>query len=541
MKLIIALYFLFNLIIYGRSYINRINKNINAKFKKNGIYIIKNLLNNYYFKLKNNNLMLLKNFSLFHVIPIESNLFYIESIYKRRRLGIDKKNKVALFKRNENINQSNIIWNIIRIDEEKYYIKNINNGKCIEVNNYSLRCVNSFDYLETQNKVHKNISDIYIFNFIKLYELYKNKKKYFKIIEKDPIDIVIKYIDLTDKTLNRRGIKQMYKDQDNEELRFCLRSILNYIPWIRKIFILMPNKNVKFLKSIDEIDDKIIYINDKDFLGFDSANIFSFTFNLFKLEYFGISKNFIYMEDDFFIGKSLKKIDFFYYDESSKKVLPFLLTKFFHEMDKSDVENRFEQLFQIKDKIFPHSRYGWWLSIYMTNKYFIERYKRPLIDTVFTHNAIAENIDDLKEIYEEIKDFKYLKETLYSKERNVLTLNQPQFFNLYQLNIKNKKVHSIPYRYYEVELINKFNLDIELFVINTGGNHIPSKRHFNIQSKVMKKKYPFRILYEIKSEQNTKKIIFIISHKFINIIIKISIIIIFIKIFNFLVNFILLE
>lgn len=107
-------------------------------------------------------------------------------------------------------------------------------------------------------------------------------------------------------------------------------------------------------------------------------------------------------------------------------------------MDKSDVENRFKQLFQIKDKIFPHSRYGWWLSIYMTNKYFIERYKRPLIDTVFTHNAIAENIDDLKEIYEEIKDFKYLKETLYSKERNVLTLNQPQFFNLYQLNIKNK-------------------------------------------------------------------------------------------------------
>ena len=31
---------------------------------------------------------------------------------------------------------------------------------------------------------------------------------------------------------------------------------------------------------------------------------------------FGVSKNFIYMEDDFFIGKYLKKADFFYYDKS---------------------------------------------------------------------------------------------------------------------------------------------------------------------------------------------------------------------------------
>ena len=535
MKLIIVFGFLFNLIfIYGRNYINGNNRNNNV-FEINGVYIIKNLLNNYYFKLKNNNLVLLENFSFFHIIPFESNLFYIESIYKKKRLGIDKKNKVVLFNRNENINKSNVIWNIIKIGEGKYLIKNINNGMYMEINNYSLRCINSIDYLESQNEVYSKISNIYLFNFIKLY---KNKRKYFKIIEKVPIDVVIKYIDLTDKTLNRKGIKQIYKDQDNEELKFCLRSILNYITWIRKIFILMPNKKIKFLKNIDEIKEKIIYINDKDFLGFDSANIFSFTFNLFKLEDFGISKNFIYMEDDFFIGKPLKKFDFFYYDESSKKVLPFLLTKYFHEMDKNQVDNEFNKLFQKKDTIFPHSRYGWWLSIYSTNKYFIERYKHPLIDTVFTHNAIAENIDDLKEIYEEIKDYKYINETLYSKERNILTLNQPQFVNLYQLNIKNKKVHSIPYSYFEIELINKYNLNIELFVINTGGNHIPSKRHFNIQSKIMKKKFPYKIRYEIKSEQNNKKNLFIISYKFFNIIIKFSIIIIFVKIFNFLQNLI---
>jgi hypothetical protein len=239
------------------------------------------------------------------------------------------------------------------------------------------------------------------------------------------------------------------------------------------------------------------------------------------------------MEDDFFIGKPLKKFDFFYYDESKKKILPFLLTKYFHEINETYVNNEYNCLFQKKDKIFPHSRYGWWLSIYSTNKYFIEKYKCPLIEPVFTHNAISENIDDLKEIYEEIKNYKYINETLYSKERSIFTLNQPQFVNLYQLNIKNKKVHSIPYQYLEIELINKVNLDLELFVINTGGNHIPLKRHFNLQSKIMNNKFPFKIIYEINSEQNNKKYIFIRSHKFIKIIIKLSIIIICIKIFKF--------
>ena len=515
--------FIIIIIIHGRIYGKKC-----LIFKNNGVYIIKNLLSNYYFKLKNNNLILLDSFSYFHIIPFECNLFYIESLYMQKRLGIDKKNNVVLFKRYENY-KNNVIWYIKKISEGKFMIKNINNGKYMEINNYRLRCINSFDYLE-----NRNTKNIYLFNFIKLYELHPKKKQYFNIIEKEPIDLVIKYIDLTDKALNRKGIKQTYKDKDNEEIRFCLRSILNYIPWIRKVFILMPNEKIKFLKPIDEIEEKIIYINDKEFLGFDSANIFAFTFNLFRLDNFGISKNFIYMEDDFFIGKPLKKFDFFYYDESKKKILPFLLTKYFHEMNKTFVNNEYNYLFHKKEKIFPHSRYGWWLSIYATNKYFIEKYKCPVIEPVFTHNAIAENIDDLKEIYEGIKDYKYINETLYSKVRNIFTLNQPQFANLYQLNIKNKKVHSIPYHYFQIELINKVNLDIELFVINTGGNHIPSKRHFNMQSKIMNKKFPFKIIYENNSEKNKKKCIFIRSHKFINIIIKLFIIIICIKIFNFL-------
>jgi len=49
-------------------------------------------------------------------------------------------------------------------------------------------------------------------------------------------------------------------------LRYSLRSILQYIPWIRKIFIVMPNEKVRFLKPYDEIKDKFVYVNDKEFL-----------------------------------------------------------------------------------------------------------------------------------------------------------------------------------------------------------------------------------------------------------------------------------
>ena len=360
------------------------------------------------------------------------------------------------------------------------------------------------------------LSKKYLFNFLKLYEKGNLKQSHLKFIEKEPIDLVIKYIDLTDKSLSRIGITQIYKDKDNEELRYSLRSILEYLPWIRKIYILMPNLKVRYFKSVEQIKEKIVYIKDKDVLGFDSANIFAFTFNLYKLEKFGISKNFIYMEDDFFIGKLLKKFDFFYYDEKKKKVLPYVLTKNFQELNKNEIINNYNNLFKIKDLIHPHSHYGWWLSIYSTERYFIQRYKEPLINTFFTHNAISENMDDLKEIFNEIKNYEYFNETLFYKERFILTLNQPHFVNLYQLNIKHKKVNSIPYKYIEIEKIHKYKLNSPLFVINTSGNHIPLTRQYKIQKKIIEKRFPFQSKYEIIDFENIKK--YFLKRIYINIL-----------------------
>ena len=50
------------------------------------------------------------------------------------------------------------------------------------------------------------------------------------------------------------------------------------------------------------------------------------------MEYFNISKNFIVMDDDCFIGKPLKKSDFFYVENG--KVVPSIIAKKFVEETK---------------------------------------------------------------------------------------------------------------------------------------------------------------------------------------------------------------
>ena len=478
---------------------NHDNKNNIKYLKNNEVYRIRSLSNNLNFLVENNKLLLSDKQSPFLFIRKQSNIYYIETRRLRKRLGVDNYNNLILYNRKENNKKDELIWNIIKVKNNQYMIQNIYSGNFIEVNNSFLQCFNRHT-VDILNNINNNSSESqinFIFTFLKLFEQAETKLENFTIIDKEPVDVFIKYIDLTDKNLKRDGIKQIYKDKDNEELRYSVRSILENIPWIRKIFILMPNEKVKFFKPINEIKEKIIYINDKDFLGFDSANIFAFTFNLYKLEIFGISKNFLYLEDDFFIGKPLKKTDFFYYDNKEKRVIPYLLTSHFSELNETSMIDEYNKLLEIKDKIHPQSGEGWGLSILCTEKFFMERYKPPIITTQFTHNLIAENIDDLKEVYNEIQYYKYINETLLSKERFILTLNQPHFVNLYQLNIKHKKVHSIPYRYIPIECINKIKLNMPLFVLNTGGNHIPSNRHYKIQKKIMEKRFPFPTIYEV--------------------------------------------
>ena len=292
----------------------------------------------------------------------------------------------------------------------------------------------------------------------------------------------------------------------------------------------MPNEKVIFLKVKEEIKDKIVYVRDKDLLGFDSSNIQSFLFNLDKMEKFGLSKNFIYMEDDCFIGKYLEKKDLFYFNKRINKVKPYLISWKFYEINKTYIINEYNNLIKFKETIDAHSKEGFLLQKLNTVKFFIDNYNISIISPLYTHNAIPENIDDLKKIHKVSRKFKYINETLYEKKRNIFSLCHEHFVNLFQLNINKRNVNPVLSLYVKIEVLKGINLNKELFVINTGGNHKPTTRQYKLQRKIMEKKFPWKIKYEILNGNNN-----VLNIKISFMIMKIYIFLKFIKIYIFLI------
>ena len=327
------------------------------------------------------------------------NSFYIISKPFNKKVGINDTGEIILYKINESKNVKKTEWNFIKLNDNNYLIQNSFNNKYLEVKNRKDKR-NTIYYPICNKDLNKTvesekISNTLKFSFLKLYEEVQLKPEHIEFIEREPIDVLIKYIDLTDKTLDRKGITQIKKDEDNEELRYAIRSIMKYIPWIRKIFILMPNKKVRFFKPYYKIKNKIVYVKDKDIIGFDSASSVAFQLNLGNMKKFGLSENFILMDDDYFFGKPIKKTDFFYYDDNLKKVLPSVVTDDFNEMIQKDIINNYNRLYRRKSSLKPHSYTGWKISQYRCFKFLLEQFKSPLINAGHTHNAIPLNINDL--------------------------------------------------------------------------------------------------------------------------------------------------
>lgn len=472
------------------------SKNI-PNYMINEVYNIINLYTNLYLDINDNKIVLSpKKKSYFRIIFIKNNSYFIESI-RNYKLGINSLGKIIL---NKIVDETDLQfqWNIINIKKNYIKIQNKYNLEFLEVKDKSLKLTEN--HIFNRDNLLMNNKKIFIIN--KLFEEFRYKTS--KKVVREPIDIIIKYIDLNDKALNRKGFIHSYKDVDNEELRYSLKSILQYIPWVRKIYILMPNEFVRYLKPIDEINDKILYIKDKDLIGFESANIQTFLFNLFKTEQFGISKNFIYMEDDYFIGTKLSKNELFYYDEKEKKVVPYIISYLFYNLNKTFLFNYYYDLFKRNRLINPHSKEGFRHQTSNTEKFLLENYNASLIKVQFTHNAIPENIDDLKEIYNESNKYEFKNETFFFKYRHILSLCHQHFLNIYNLNIKKRKVNLIYTRYIPIEKLKKNKLSQKLFVINTGGNHIPLNRQYKIQKKTMNIRFNFNIIYDIKDKKKYK-------------------------------------
>ena len=383
---------------------------------------------------------------------------------------------------NENLSLS-FSYSIKEIETNIYTIKS-DLGCYLCEDNYKLRC--SFGHPSRFCK----------FYLLKIFsEVEKDDEHELELIEKEPIDVLIKYIDLSDPNLKREGIKQINKDQQNDELRYSLRSILQNIPWVRKIFILMPNENVKFLKSPELISDKIIFVKDKDLLGYDSANSHAFQFRYWKMKEYGMSDNFIAMDDDYFIGKPLNKSDLFYVQNGT--VVPAIIATNYQVHTKKTFLRDYNAVKKNLETSRAHSSNNFMYSVYNTYSFFIDEFKSPIIVPYFTHNAIPVNVKDLKEIYDLVYNSKYRNGTLDSLYRDIETIQFQTAVMVYTFNGYLRKVNLVKYSYIDAEQTIKGNYNAELFCINTGGNKDYLDISFKEEKIAMNKLFPYPTPYEI--------------------------------------------
>ena len=475
------------------------------------IFRIDSKENNYSLKLEKNVLLFIDckegKEELFRITPLQDDIYHI--VYKpmNQFFGIDDKGEIKLYNQETNDISEKIKWKIITINDNEYVIQNIHNGKFLEMKNKNENRNTKYYPICTSNVNIDKINEIgkaFKFSFYKICEEVHLKPEHIPLIENEPVDILIKYIDLTDKTLKREGIKQIDKDYDNDELKFSVRSVLQYIPWIRKIFIVMPNEKVRYFKPIEEIRNKIVYVKDKDLIGFDSANIAVFLFNLHNMKKFGISENFILIDDDCFFGKPINKTQFFYYDEENKKVVPSVVTDDPCQMIKKNLFDEYNKLYSKRGSIRPHTFNQWKLSQLAVYKLIYENFQGPLTIAGFTHNAVPVNVEDLKEIHELIVNkYQYAKEFLYSKERIIHDLQAQSFFNTYSLTIKKRKLNSIPYAYFDIAFLKDKKFDIELFVLNTSGDRKYTSSMKNNVKDILENKYNIPTPFEIvETKQN---------------------------------------
>ncbi len=136
------------------------------------------------------------------------------------------------------------------------------------------------------------------------------------------IDLVYFWVDGNDPKWIKK--KEQFLDEDvkatalagryenNDELKYSLRSVEKYLPWIRKIFIVTDDQLPDFINGDNP---KINIVSHSEIIPSELLP----TFNAWVLENFihnipGLSEKFLYANDDFFVNAYLQP-DFFFRDD----------------------------------------------------------------------------------------------------------------------------------------------------------------------------------------------------------------------------------
>ena len=227
-----------------------------------------------------------------------------------------------------------------------------------------------------------------------------------------PVDIVYTWVDGGDKkwlskkesTLNKYGVFHKSPDisgekrfTNKEELKYSLRSIEKYCPWVRNVYLVTDDQIPHWLNynknNLKIVDHKDLFCNNSHLPTFNS-NVIEMGLHHIK----GLSDSFLSFNDDVFVGRPTNKSDFFYEDS---------LPKLYVGKPLSKIKLRIRLRFPFLKKMNAHA---WAIS--NSRRLIFEKYNL-LINQSLRHSVKSLN-----------KKYLYEIEALFSKQYNNTLQNQ---------------------------------------------------------------------------------------------------------------------
>lgn len=279
----------------------------------------------------------------------------------------------------------------------------------------------------------------------------KNKNLNFEI------DLVYLWVDSADPEWQRKKNLMLVKEnrpaqelkgryENNDELKYSLRSVEKYAPWIRHIYIVTDNQIPGWL---DLNNSKISIIDHQDILPQEALPCF----NSGVIEYFiykipGLSEHFLFANDDMFFYKNVSP-DFFFKDDG----YPYIMLSF----------KLFKKLEDLSKFLLKRPKSNYKHGVDNATKLVWKKQRRRYIG-VTHHNIDGYRKDDFKNIVE--KEYHEELKNMYHNHFRMPTDIQRFLISLHLLSVKHGhlkyvsrkeslrlKVHKSKFK----ETINKYN------------------------------------------------------------------------------------
>ena len=331
------------------------------------------------------------------------------------------------------------------------------------------------------------ITGLFIILIVLIYISYNKKTN-------EPIDVVYTWVDGNDPNHKRKrgqyinGEKNKMNNiylsnadtqfNDYDTLKYSIRSILKYAPWIRRIYIVTDNQKPKWFK---EGNGKVYIIDHKDII----PERFLPTFNSHTIEYHlhnipNLSEKFLYLNDDTMIGNNILTKDF----TNGKKI--YLRT------NGQKVPNKIN---------FTNNYMSSWVNMNnILNRDYKNEGREFLLHqaTICNKNVMKKLIKDYKDEYEKTSNTKFRNKT------NIPPVGMSLYYGLYngyvELNRKKISNHYFKLDNDNKKNINNFNIIIDrkpkLVCINDSNSFKPTVIHIRDLTNFLELYYPEKSICE---------------------------------------------